>query len=174
MDKLAEFLPGKVSVIDKDKLNGSIALSQYDLIVFSGGSDVPTVMRHPEEYFQEIEIIKNVKIPILGICLGAEIINIAFDGTIKKLGKEFLGNYSIDIKDGSAKKVLGDAIIVAEGHSMAVDILGDRLEIIADSNRGIEIMKHRTKSIIGLQFHPELTSNKKLADWIFDTILRKG
>lgn len=61
-------------VIEKENLDNNLDISGYDVIVFSGGSNTPTVLEHPEYYTSEINIIKQSKIPIVGICLGAEII----------------------------------------------------------------------------------------------------
>ncbi len=60
-----------VTILKKEELVKGQNFDIYDAIVFSGGSDVPTVLRHLDDYILEIEIIKNSKIPIIGICLGA-------------------------------------------------------------------------------------------------------
>ncbi len=169
--ELIKFLPGEVSVIDKTLFNNDINFNAYDLVVFSGGSDVPTVMRHPDVYSAEIFMIKNTQIPILGICLGAEIINVSFGGNIKDTKDKFLGDYIINIKDDLAKKILGNNSNVSERHTLAVDILPECFKVVADSDRGVEIFQHKNLSIIGIQFHPELSNNLKLKDWIFSNLI---
>ena len=170
LDQLIKFLPGEVIVCDKEKLEKVSSFEDYGLIVFSGGSDMPTVMRHPDLYSKEISIIKGTNLPILGICLGAEIINVAFGGTIKDLDKKFVGEYKVSIKNNLLKEVLGDNMNVFEGHNLGIDTLPECFDVFAYSERGIEVFKHKNKLILGLQFHPELSNNEKFKNWIFDIL----
>ncbi len=171
VDKLIRFLPGDVIVCDKDKFNSGIDLGEYSLIVFSGGSHIPTVMRHPDYYKEEVYMIQNTKLPILGICFGSEVLAVAFGGSVKELNKKIKGDYLINIKDEAVKNILGDSIKVFEGHTFGVDVLPDCFDIIADSQDGVEIFKHKEKPILGLQFHPEIDTNTDLKNWIFNELI---
>ena len=51
-----------VTILNKENLTKDFDVTTYDLIVLSGGSNVPTVLRHPEAYSDELELIKNANI----------------------------------------------------------------------------------------------------------------
>ncbi len=163
LDALVQFLPGTVSVVKKNDIDIS-DLESYDLIVFSGGSGVPTVAENPEVYFSEISIIQNFSKPILGVCLGAEIINVALGGTVRRLEERVAGNYEINIS--------GRYFSVVEAHIMAIDNLAETLEPLADSKFGVEVFKHKTRPIVGVQFHPEISNNPELRDLIFNFLIK--
>jgi anthranilate/para-aminobenzoate synthase component II len=93
-----------VVIIDKQTLTKDFNITNYDLIVLSGGSNVPTVLRHPEEYIYEISIIKESKIPVLGICLGAEIICEAYGGKLQELTEEHRGVITLQITNLDLEK----------------------------------------------------------------------
>ena len=156
-----------VVILDKEKLNIDFDISEYDLIVLSGGSNVPTVLRHPEKYENEIELIKNTNIPIVGICLGSEIIIKAFGGELKELQKKHKGIIKLKIINQYLEKILETSKIeVAEAHHVGIQELPQNFTSYAESDHGIEIFKHNNKTIIGFQFHPEVSNNNGIIKWI--------
>ena len=48
-------------------------LKETDCIILSGGHKL-TVKNHDKEYAKELELIKNISVPVLGICLGFQLI----------------------------------------------------------------------------------------------------
>ena len=146
-----------VVIIDKQTLTKDFNITNYDLIVLSGGSNVPTVLRHPEEYIYEISIIKESKIPVLGICLGAEIICEAYGGKLQELTEEHRGVITLQITNLDLEKALGVSNLeVTEGHHIGIQGIPQDFISCAHSEHGIEIIKHKDKPIIGFQFHPEV------------------
>jgi GMP synthase (glutamine-hydrolysing) len=158
-----------VIVFDKENITKDFDVRNYDLLVLSGGSNVPTVLRHREEYSFEIDLVKKSNIPILGICLGAEIITEAFNGKLEQLSEEHRGIVELQIIDIDLQKVIREeSIKVNEGHHIGIKTLPKEFISCAKSKHGIEILKHNYKSIIGFQFNPEISDNKKLFDWVFE------
>lgn len=160
-----------VTILNKENLTKDFDITNYDLLVFSGGSNIPTVLRHPEKYIFEIDLVKRSNIPVIGICLGIEIICEAYGGELQELSKEHKGSVKIKVEDEELKdKLSSDEIEVIEGHQIGIKTLPENFISCAYSEHGIEIIKHKEKPIIGFQFHPEISNNKKLLDWMFKTL----
>lgn len=167
---LIDFLVGlfaEVECLARENLANDFDFSAYDFVVLSGGSDVPTVLRHRDIYQKEIEIVQNLQKPILGICLGAEIVVSAFSGELYEITEKIEGERKINVFDENLADYIGShKVSVFEGHHIGIKKVGDEFDILAESSNGPEIIKHKTKPIIALQFHPEKTSNQKFNDWI--------
>lgn len=158
------------TVLQKENLK-DVDIDNYDLIVISGGSNVPSIVDHSEQYIDEISLIKNSAIPILGICLGSELITYVYGGELVWLPEKHGGPVNIKIKDLSLSEAMGALEFNAqEGHMVGIKTLPDDFISCAYSEHSIEIIKHKSKPIIGLQFHPELQKDEKLLGWIFNTL----
>lgn len=170
LSELAVCFSDVPEVVRKEDFDKNFEAKAYDLIVLSGGSGMPTVMRHADCYDKEIELVKNGNIPIIGICLGAEIIIKAFGGGLKELNQRQAGLREIDLRDQSLKELFPDGHIdVFESHAIGTDSLPPGLSECASSKAGVEIFRHTGKKIIGIQFHPEVTHDKILIKWILDS-----
>jgi anthranilate synthase component 2 len=98
-------------------------------------------------------------LPILGVCLGHQAIGQAFGGEVVRAKSLMHGKTSpIRHTGDSVFKGLDDGFIATRYHSLAVrrDTLPDSLDVTAWTEDG-EIMglKHKTRPIHGVQFHPE-------------------
>ncbi|MER2006433.1 MAG: aminodeoxychorismate/anthranilate synthase component II [Psychrobacillus sp.] len=116
---------------------------------------------NPDQAALGMEIIKYFydKIPILGICLGHQVIAQAFGGIVKKAIAPMHGKVSVIRHDGrTVFSGIKNSISVARYHSLIVDFntLPECLEVSALSDNG-EIMgiRHKYFNVEGLQFHPE-------------------
>lgn len=163
LQELSSCFPVIPDIFTKEEFDSKTNIGNYDLIVLSGGSNVPTVMRHPEHYAKELELIRSSKAPILGICLGAELIIKAFDGQLKEL------------VETDSKHIMfnGNRIDIYEHHTIGADELPKELSVCSKSEKCIEIFKHSTRPIIGIQFHPEIGHHTEIFDWIFKELDRK-
>jgi GMP synthase-like glutamine amidotransferase len=171
LKELQSFFPGIVEILNKEDLFEKSDFADYDLIVLSGGYEVATVAHHPDQYYKEIELVKTTKIPILGICLGVEIITYALGGELEKLDGPHQGNIKLTVTDQDLVTILqSQTIEVFEGHQWGVKILANDMISCAFSDHGPEIIKHLKRPIIGMQFHPEVTQNQKIFDWIVESL----
>ncbi len=162
---------GWVTAIDKDNLNAFPAL-WYDLVVLSWGHDC-SVIGHEAYYEQELHFITTAKIPVIGICLGAQLIAHAFAATLKKLPKKLELSLKLDSCSDHFQFSSKDTV-VAERHWWCVTQLGTELEWLAKSPYGYEIFKHKKRPIYGLQFHPEIDTLHLGGDELLDLIIRNG
>ncbi len=100
------------------------------------------------------------KIPILGICLGHQVIVQAFGGKITASARILHGKIDDIDHDGRGLfRNIRSAIQAARYHSLAADpaAVPEQLEITSWSEQDHTIMgvRHSTHTVEGLQFHPE-------------------
>jgi len=145
-----------VDVIRNDKItHKQIIKSKYDKIVISPGPG------NPDQSGNCIKIVKSLykKIPILGVCLGHQIIGQVFGSKIIQAKKLMHGKTSlIKSKKIGILKNLPSTFEATRYHSLIIDkkTLSNELEITAETkDRIIMGVKHKEYNIHGVQFHPE-------------------
>ena len=149
-------LNANVEVFRNDKITEKeIIKNKYNKIVISPGPG------NPNQSGNCLRIVEKLhrKIPILGVCLGHQIIGQVFGSKIIQAKKIMHGKTSI-IK---SKKIgiLTDIPLKFEAtryHSLIIDkkTLSKDLEITAETNDGIIMgIQHKKYNIHGVQFHPE-------------------
>ena len=104
------------------------------------------------------EIIKEINVPILGICLGHQIIANVFGGKTKSAEIESYAQIELNILDEETLfKGIGEKLKVWASHKDEVISMPPDFKILANSTKcDIEAMKHEEKPIFGIQFHPEV------------------
>lgn len=140
------------------------------------GSDPPDLERDRAE-LELFRAFYQAGKPILGICRGMQVINVALGGDlIQDLPPEslpFHGRSKHDLihplrsAEGSLlHRLYGPTFAVNSFHHQAVGRLGDGLVAIAWAESGFaEAIQHKIAPILGFQFHPErLTGAKRRAD----------
>jgi len=99
------------------------------------------------------------KIPILGICLGHQVIGEVFGGKVVRAPEPVHGKVSAIIHDGfGLYKDLPCPFSAGRYHSLIVDraTLPDCFTVTATSEDGLIMgLKHRQYNVEGVQFHPE-------------------
>ncbi|GAB6189116.1 aminodeoxychorismate/anthranilate synthase component II [Marinitoga arctica] len=126
-----------------------------DMIVISPGP------KKPDDAGISLEIINKFKgnIPILGVCLGHQIIAQSFGAKITKAKEPIHGKvYPITHNSKGIFKNLKNPLNVTRYHSLIVskENLPSELEITAESIDGeIMALKHKKYLIESVQFHPE-------------------
>ncbi|WP_409200907.1 GMP synthase subunit A [Methanobrevibacter sp. DSM 116169] len=104
------------------------------------------------------DYIKHFDIPILGICLGHQLIAKAFGGKINNSESESYAKVKINILNhDNLFSDIGPKMEVWSSHKDEVEKIPDEFEILADSSVcNIESFKHKDLNIYGIQFHPEV------------------
>lgn len=130
-------------------------LAEAKAIVISPGPCTPA------EAGQSIGIMRDYsgRLPILGICLGHQVMGEVFGGLVKRARRPMHGDSSEINHDGAGLfEGLPQRFSAGRYHSLIVDLEGcdTPLEITARSDEG-EIMglRHRSHPTFGVQFHPE-------------------
>ena len=146
----------KVNVIRNDKItNNEIIKNNYNRIVISPGPG------NPSQAGNCLKIVKALykDIPILGVCLGHQIIAQVFGSKIIQAKKLMHGKTSMIRSNRiGILKNLPTKFEATRYHSLIIDkkTLSKELEITAETKDGIIMgVKHKEYNVHGVQFHPE-------------------
>ena len=150
-----------VDVIRNDKITSNEILKRkYNKIVISPGPG------NPNQSGNCLKIVKSLykKIPILGVCLGHQIIGQVFGSKIVQAKKLMHGKTSeIISKKVGILKNLPKSFKATRYHSLIIDkkTLSKHLEITAESKDGLIMgIQHKEYDVHGVQFHPESIKTK--------------
>jgi anthranilate synthase/aminodeoxychorismate synthase-like glutamine amidotransferase len=145
----------QTTVIRSDQIDvaGCAALSPSAIVISPGP-------RRPHEAGCSVEVVQRIspEIPILGVCLGHQAIGVAFGGAVIRCQPKhgMSGNITHDGKGLFAGRP--SPMQVGRYHSLAVDHdrLPSELEVTAQDEGGLIMgLRHRSRPIFGVQFHPE-------------------
>ncbi|UCE59695.1 MAG: gamma-glutamyl-gamma-aminobutyrate hydrolase family protein [Phycisphaerales bacterium] len=177
----------RVRSIRPDMHSAKDVLDDVHALILSGGGDVdpalsgadPSSSRFVDRERDELEmaLIQGAierRMPILGICRGIQILNVAHGGTLRGLRNDpflhdihgvtwdSLSAHDVTIMDDSllARIVGAGEHSVNSMHEQAVDQLGEGLRAVARSPDGTIEALERTdrRFVIGIQWHPEILS----------------
>ena len=151
----------KVDVIRNDQITSNQILKRkYNKIVISPGPG------NPNQSGNCLKIVKSLykKIPILGVCLGHQIIGQVFGSKIVQAKKLMHGKTSrIISKKVGILRNLPKSFEATRYHSLIIEkkSLSKHLEITAESKDGLVMgVQHKKYDVHGVQFHPESIKTK--------------
>ena len=150
-----------VDVIRNDKISSKeILKKKYNKIVISPGPG------NPNQSGNCLKIVKSLykKVPILGVCLGHQIIGQVFGSKIVQARKLMHGKTSkiISRRTGILKN-LPKTFEATRYHSLIIEkkSLTNDLEITAETKDGLIMgVRHKKYHVHGVQFHPESIKTK--------------
>jgi putative glutamine amidotransferase len=189
--------------VNTEKIEALLEKEKIDGVLLTGGGDVDpnlyggdpntTMLVHRLRDNFEIALIRAARqqgLPILGICRGCQILNVALGGTVRNLRKEqevkslhmALKGHAVDLNpDSKLAETLGVThlakVISLHGNSVdkptpgvtiAATGPGDVIEAIEADSAG------RKGWIIGIQWHPELTLDKQVQQKIFKSLVDRA
>ena len=111
----------------------------------------------PESAGVSVELVRRLRVPTLGVCLGHQAIVEAFGGEIGPAKRLVHGKSSPVTHDGRGLfRGLPPSFEAGRYHSLAATSVPDLLEVSATCAEGeVMAVRHRELPVDGVQFHPE-------------------
>ncbi|MDP3103509.1 MAG: GMP synthase subunit A [Candidatus Methanoperedens sp.] len=149
-------LDQEVELVKNTSTIEEILAKEPDGLILSGG---PTLERagNCAAYVKELDL------PILGICLGHQVMALAYGGGVKTGSAGGYAAVEIEIVvEDDILKGLGPKTSVWASHADEVSELPpDFIRLARSHICEIEAMKHKTKPLYGVQWHPEVSHTEK-------------
>ncbi len=165
---IALFKDESPRVIHYKELAGA-RIAKNDTVILTGGHGDP-ILWHKKTYAEESKLVKKHRGPIIGICLGFELIAHVYGSHLHLLNERRKGE--VELRPTKRATVhIPEQVTVFENHNWSVQTIKHPLVAVAASDYGIEIIRHARKPIYGMQFHPEMSSPDAVA--LFKEILRE-
>ena len=143
------------TVVRNDQLTVNDA-DNYDGVLISPGPGTP------EAAGISVELVKycaQKKIPLLGVCLGHQVIGVAYGATVSRAPELLHGKTSVvNHNNKSVLENIPTPFTATRYHSLAIErqTLPDEIEVTGSTDSGVVMsIAHKTLPICGVQFHPE-------------------
>ncbi|GAA2907088.1 hypothetical protein GCM10010517_73440 [Streptosporangium fragile] len=189
---------GGVPVLLPFDTHPELVADRLDGVVLAGGEDVDPrryggtpspfqTLLDPVRDEYEITLVRTAlerRLPLLGICRGSQLLNVALGGTLvphlppdSGEGHSYLGyprghrSHPVRVAEGSRTAgVLGTDLAVNSYHHQAVDRVGAGLRAVAHAPDGVvEAIEMDGAPVIGVQWHPEMFAEPDpLFGWLVD------
>ena len=169
---LVQYL-GQLGVEVDVRRNDAVTIDEartYDGILISPGPGTP------QDAGVCLEIVRECSgdVPILGVCLGHQVIAEAYGGVVDRAPELLHGKTSqVDHAGAGVLAGLPEPFTATRYHSLAVmpESVPDALEVTGTTDSGVIMaLRHRDLPVEGVQFHPEsvLTEggHRLLANWL--------
>ena len=145
--------PQIIRITDALRVNSD----EFDAVILSGG-DAP--LNQPEvvaDYREATTWLSHIQRPILGICLGQQLLGLAHGGRIARIAERFEGFYEVEVVEQDELLAgLPNRIRVYKSNVRVVARLMLGFKLLARSSEyEVEAFRHRKKPVFGVQFHPE-------------------
>lgn len=151
------FTSKTIKAYDGEIVPTSLPTDVAALIPLGGAMNAMQDAEYPWLADEKVLIRKSVEadLPILGICLGAQLLGAALGGTISRLDSNEIGIYEINQVAEDSIMNVGNAALTTQWHEDYVSVLPAGAILIADSQQcPTQIFKVGSLSY-GLQCHPE-------------------
>jgi GMP synthase (glutamine-hydrolysing) len=144
------------------RLHDVVLQKDPDIVILTGSNFMLSKPDTRIVFQPEMDLVRELDLPILGICFGHQLIGAAYGSKVEDLGhtvREFkeiklMGNDLIF--DG-----LASSIKVSESHRQALTRVPEGFRHLAESATSqVEAIRHQERPIYGVPFHPERSDEK--------------
>ncbi|MGC8784955.1 MAG: gamma-glutamyl-gamma-aminobutyrate hydrolase family protein [Armatimonadota bacterium] len=174
-------VPVTLAPLQEERLLEHVA-HHLDGLIISGGKDIPPALYCEEAHPQTdalpedrprfeialVHLFRELDKPVLGICYGCQLLNVAFGGTLiqhipAQIGdglKHRHARHIVTIREGSLlHRVLGTSEVeIVSSHHQAVKQPAPCLQVTATAPDGVveAIELEDARFFVGVQWHPEM------------------
>ena len=153
-------------------------IKEINLLIIPSGNDVSNVLKTSKiRNIIEKNLIKicfKKKIPILGICRGAQLLNKSFGGKISKIKKHMRTRHNIFFTNREIIKKNFLNVNSFHNDGIKKNDLSKSFKVLAsDKNKNIEMFISTNKKIIGTMWHPEREKSTQLLDTLIKYLNKK-
>jgi carbamoyl-phosphate synthase small subunit len=161
----------RVTVVPATTSADAVLAERPDGVFLSNGPGDPEAVAYAPA---AIRAIVDAGVPVFGICLGHQLLGIAFGGRTIKLPYGHRGG-NHPVKDLAT----GDVLITSQNHGFAVEGTAEGIPGAPDlrvthlnlNDGTVEGLRHRSKPVFGVQYHPEAAPGPHDAVPHFDEFL---
>lgn len=132
------------------------AITTYDIAILSGGWWYDDEAELLKQYAEELEFIRTCPLPLLGICIGMQLMHVAFDRVVPLLDEPQSGYKTITVSEIGVRSGLPPTLHVFKNHTRGIIAADPTFDVLATSPGHIEIIQHKERPMLGVQFHPEV------------------
>jgi len=158
----AELVPFDITVEKLTKMNPKG-------IIFSGG---PASVYNSGAPIPENKIFE-MKLPILGICYGHQLIVNNYGGKVKRANKEYGSSLLMIDNDSDLLSGLGKSIRAWMSHGDEAEQIPKNFEVIGHTESAkAAAIANMEKSIYGIQFHPEVVHTEQGTEILKNFVLK--
>ena len=158
----AELVPFDITVEELTKLNPKG-------IIFSGG---PASVYNSGAPIPENKIFE-MKLPILGICYGHQLIVNNYGGKVKRVNKEYGSSLLTIDDDSNLLSGLGKSIRAWMSHGDEAEQIPKNFEVIGHTESAkAAAIANMEKSVYGIQFHPEVVHTEQGTEILKNFVLK--
>ena len=150
----------------------------FDRVILSGFfPDRPfTEAELKEEFEAELKRVRQADIPVLGICLGIQLIGLAFGAGIQSMERAGGEHGYVPVqkeKEHPLLMGLPSSFSVLGLHGKELNAVPEGFDLLVSGRDcRVQAIAHRERPLYGVQFHPELRSEKNEGARILYNFLR--
>jgi carbamoyl-phosphate synthase small subunit len=162
--RIMKNMGGDITVMPPTITAKEIAALKPDGIFLSNGPGDPKVLTSA---VREVKQMMKMEIPIFGICLGHQLMSLAYDLEIEKMSFGHHGaNHPVhDLKNNTV-------FITSQNHNFAVTNIVDRSDVVVTHKSlfdgSIQGIEHNEKPFYSIQCHPEASPGPKEFEVLFE------
>ena len=143
-------------------LQSHITNMEPDVVVLTGSNYMLSKSDTKTVFQIEMDLVRNLDVPFLGICFGHQLIGAAYGVTVADLGQPIRAFKEIKLLTRDPVfEGLPDSIKVSESHRQAlIEVPKDFRHLAESATSRVEAIAHESRPIYGFQFHPERSDEK--------------
>ena len=151
----------EAEMVDMGAQLSDIEKMSVDGMIFGGGPQ--SIGNEEAKLGNAGEMLKHCKVPALTMCLTHQLLAKVHGGKAGPAKEPEFGVIEVIVdKEDEILRGMGPSFKTTESHNDEVVVLPSCMESLAHSSKcRYQVIRHRTKPLFGLQFHPETKQGEK-------------